>query len=168
MQTYLQYMIQLDPTRSNLTWSYLIEKLTKVRLMPVRMKLSPWVRLKNNHYYCLRLQRASLIIKFILDHFSLKQQLSFSLLVLHMWCFNEFFCAALTLFNVLWLKLVVCAVVLRCWEKLWKNRSCLLKNERNNVTQPQYNATRATLSLGCWLLRYKKFKSSQTESIEKQ
>ena len=103
--------IQFDPTRSNL-----IEKLTKVRLMPVRMKLSPWVRLKNNHYYCLRLQRASLIIKFILDHFSLKQQLSFSLLVLHMWCFNEFFCAALTLFNVLWLKscsLCCCFEVLR-------------------------------------------------------
>ena len=66
-----------DPIRSNLIlldpiWSYLIKKLTKVHLMPVRMKLSPWVRLKNNHYYCLRLQRASLIIKFILDHFSLK------------------------------------------------------------------------------------------------
>ena len=101
--------------------------------------------------------------------FFIKTTTLFSLLVLHMWCFNEFFCAALTLFNVLWslTEAVVCAVVLRCWEKLWKNRSCLLKNERNNVTQPQYNATRATLSLG-WLLRYKKFKSSQTESTEKE
>ena len=74
---YLQNVIQFDPIWSysiqfDPIWSYLIKKLTKVHLMPVRMKLSPWVRLKNNHYYCLRLQRASLIIKFILDHFSLK------------------------------------------------------------------------------------------------
>ena len=88
-------LIQFDPIWSNLILSkYLIEKLTKVRLMPVRKKLSPWVRLKNNHYYCLRLQRASLIIKFILDHFSLKQQLSFSLLV-------YFICGVLTSFSVL-------------------------------------------------------------------